>query len=230
MKFNKIALVTLLLSSFFTVSCGFNKSEYKVFEKEFSESFTEISIDGSVENISILPNEASETTRIEYTESEDYKYEIRNNNGKLEIESDDNSKNKVNVKSNDNFLKIYVPNSYIANFDIDSNLGNVDINKIQVGSLHIDADLGNVEIKDVKADVVDLSSNMGNANIKNTIIESNGLIEADLGNINVDLAENENGYKLVIGKNVKGDGNAVIKAEADLGNVTLKALDLSIKK
>lgn len=111
---------------------------------------------------------------------------------------------------------ITVSNGNFNSLDCDSDMGNVDVTSVTADALTCYCDCGNVTVADFTANETDLESNLGNVEAIATGERSDYSMElqVDLGEIKVNGQKVSNPY-------VTNGARYVLKAEADMGNVTV---------
>lgn len=117
---------------------------------------------------------------------------------------------------------IMVSNGHFGNLDCDSDLGDMDVTSVEADSLKCYCDCGQVTATEFVANETDLESNLGSVTAvalgdrRDYALE----LEVDLGEVKVDGQKVANSYE------TEG-GSYVLKAKADVGNVTLDFADQS---
>ena len=92
-------------------------------------------------------------------------------------------------------------------FTSDAALGETEFNDVSLGETDIDSDTGNVNGNGFKVTNLKLKVSLGNVDIKNAVIEGDGKINADTGDVNIDFAMNETDLNYEL--------------ETDLGNINI---------
>ncbi len=175
------------------------------------EKFNDIEINVEFSNIEFLhsDNYGIEISYYEYTDGfDDYFIDYEINNGVLEINSyhTDNKKfgigfnnnNFNNFKSNDNYIKIYIPyGAEFDNIDIKNDFSNLNLMNldVEINNLIIDSEFGNVDIKDIISYNTDINMEFGNLNLGGEILNDTN-ITSEFGNVylNPSLKENQYNY------------------------------------
>lgn len=145
----------------------------------------------------------------------------------LEIKEKDK---KFEITNDYKTLIIYIPKSlYFNEIEVDTGIGNVNIDYIKANILSLNLGIGETTINDILSNIAKIETGVGKVNINsgninnldmdtgigevNVIskITGSSKIDAGIGNLNLYLLGNENDYKLNINK---GIGNILINGNS----------------
>lgn len=96
----------------------------------------------------------------------------------------------------------------IERADLSLDMGNIEIEDVELNDVYIEADMGNVVARKIEASFYSVEADMGNVEISGDVFNIEA--DCDMGNIDIDV-DNLN--------------KCIISAEADLGNVTVNGED-----
>ena len=126
----------------------------------------------------------------------------------LEIKEKDK---KFEITNDYKTLIIYIPKSlYFNEIEVDTGIGNVNIDYIKANILSLNLGIGETTINDILSNIAKIETGVGKVNI-NSKITGSSKIDAGVGSLNLYLLGNENDYKLNINK---GIGNILINGNS----------------
>ncbi len=201
------------------------------------ESFDNVSsllIEADLMNITVRSGEGS-SAQITYEGGEKLKPAAVMKGGTLEITQ--KQKIKPGLKDVKARLTVTLPKgSSLIDFDLDLDVGNIDLKDITAEDMDLNVDVGNVEGTNISSESIAVDTDTGNILFNNAAFT--GINAAsDVGNIEIDSAKNLSGYgfscktdlgNIVINgdkvsKNFERAGNdGNVNLGSDVGNIIIK--------
>ena len=182
-----LMVVGIIIMSITLASKGFNLDmrdftdmEYEEKAYTFNESIENIDIDSSIADVQFFIENRSDV-RVEVKQSDKITYEVKVNNGTLEIDSDKKFKNNFFIGGFYSELHIYVylPEKELDKIKIKGSVGTVKIPEITCNTLRIDVSTG--------ASSLDGTKVSGELNIDSST-GSITLTEVTAGNMKLDVS------------------------------------------
>lgn len=179
------------------------------------ETFSKIKIDTSIMDIRIQEGDGfyiSSSWNREWLRPE-----VSVNNGQLNVIQKSSKKNKAG--SNNARLTLTVPaGSKFEDLDINSNVGEIKIRKLDAEDIDIELNVGEISLRDVNFDNATIDNNVGEVSIYTDVNLDDYTINlaTDVGDVNYDGKRFKHSY------NQKGSGNHKIKINTNVGEINLK--------
>lgn len=223
-KIIKISLIVLVVISGLILGILFLQDRTRKLEDRKYKEINKINVSSDTSNINFYKSEDEQIRVVVYGSNKD-KVEIIEGTKSLIINKETGSKTcLLNCK---NEINIYVPEDF-ENIEINSETGNINVEKVTIKNIKIDSDLGNINI--FKTENVNITSNTGNVNINILKATNNSNIKTDVGNVYITNISNlkletksETGS--VIKPVIKEEQEFTLKIETNVGNIDINHYD-----
>lgn len=143
-------------------------------------------------------------------------------------------------KEQEEYINIYYPaDAEFESIDIELDMGNLDIEGLRAKSAGLNLDMGNLDIRDCEIGQLDAELNMGNMNAANVFFDMLDA-EIDMGSVELTLnGKNKNGRAIAYGFDIETDmgdievngaeqgdkykvpGDVLLKISCDMGDVLI---------
>lgn len=181
------------------------------------EEFSSIKIDAAVMGLTI---EQGNSFKIESTFNKEYlrpEFSVKGN--KLTLSQPKRKQHGINAGSQNCRVVITIPSgTHLTNIDIDSNVGDVKLRKLDAEDIDIDLNVGEISVREVKFDHIDCNTNVGEVSIypEDDIDDYSLSLSTDVGEVRVDGHSYKKSY------NSKGKTGKKIKADTNVGEIKIK--------
>lgn len=149
----------------------------------------------------------------------DYKNLVTNvTAGEGYIEINQSSKHSINLNGYDSDIELTVPKDVeIKELKIDNNMGDINLEDLDIVTGHIDADLGDINLEKVAFKDMDITANLGNIKVDsdNNLDDYSISASISLGSCNINGMKGSSDFEK--------DGNeGSLSIDADLGDVDVE--------
>ena len=180
---------TLMMSMMTFTACS-KDVKFVTDEEDFSESFSSINIDATMENVKILKSEDDEThVKFRHADNFTTTIEVKNDTLVISEKSGFNLINFADISDDDVYLEIYLSEDNFDELDIDVASADIyAVDGIDFDVIDIDTASGDVHLQDMKAGSVKIDTASGNVGIANVIADSFDIDTAS-GDVNFDMSD-----------------------------------------
>ena len=184
-----ITAATVMMSMMTFTSCSKMSSKVITEEKDFDESFSNIEIDTTMENVKLLVSEDDET-HVKFAHSESLKTTIEVKNDTLIVSEKGNfTLGGFSFSDDIVYLEIYLAEDSFDKLDIDVASADIyAVEGIDFDVIDIDTASGDVHLQDMEAGSVKIDTASGNVGIANVIADSFDIDTAS-GDVNFDMSD-----------------------------------------
>lgn len=195
---------------------GIKTSNKLVFEKKY-ESNKEIYIDADASKIEINTSDVDEIKVLVYSD-DDMKNDIKSSDTNIKINSKKVKKRFISINQKLAKIEIYIPTNYDKLINIDTRVGDIDIDSILTGKVKIKSDVGDIDIKEVND--LEIDANVGDVEIDKV---KSADIDIDVGDLEIDTISEYMDISLNCGDLEIDKVNLIkdSKIELDLGDVEI---------
>ncbi len=145
--------------------------------REISEKISKIDISADMSNIEIIPAIGTDKITLAYFTDDTNKYDISSDNGTLSVKYEKFSKDKAKWYDyffsfdfkRDHDILLQVPENLIADFQLNTNYGDIAARSITGGSVNIHTNLGDMDIKQCKFKTMECTTDYGDIDIEHCV-------------------------------------------------------------
>lgn len=218
-----------------------SKSKNIIYENQFNlEDIKNIKIKEDAGDI-IIKEASNEYIQVVLYGDNKEDAKVNLDNGNLNVDNTHKRKGIFGGTKND--IIIYIPSSYSNEIKVKNGYGNCEITDLENATINLDCDAGDVKIGKVKEAIIkcgygnievneilnkcDIKADCGNIEINQISIQENSVIEANLGNIDINntndiyIEANVNLGKNNINYNHR-NSNITLKIDCNCGNVNVQ--------
>ena len=217
-----IMSATLTTKGFYLHIGDFTDMEYEEKEYSFSGELENIDIDCSIADVEFFIDNGS-NIRVEVKQSDKITFDVKFNNGTLEIDSDKKFKNNFFVGGfyTDLHIYVYLPKAELKNVKIKGSVGSVKIPDITCDEMKIDMSTGSTKLEGARVkNELNIDSSTGSIKLVNVIAGSMKL-DVSTGSISFEDCEAEEIDAHASTGSIKGSlkGDYIYNANSSTGSV-----------
>lgn len=226
----------------FTIFGMNSKTTNIVYDNEFKlEDIKSINIKQDSGDIAIKET-SSDKIKVELYGKEEKDVQVDVVEGNLKIDFTHKKIRFINFGGTKNDIVVYVPSSYSNEIKIENDYGNCEIENFENATINIDNDAGDVEVGKIKNATIksdlgnveieeilnkcDIKSDCGNIEIDKVSIKEDSTLKSNLGNIDINNANevyidaNVDLGKVKVNNNNR-NSEVTLKIDSDCGNITV---------
>ncbi|MCQ2531361.1 MAG: DUF4097 domain-containing protein [Saccharofermentans sp.] len=164
---------TLMMSMMTFTACS-KDVKFVTDEEDFSESFSSINIDATMENVKILKSEDDEThVKFRHADNFTTTIEVKNDTLVISEKSGFNLINFADISDDDVYLEIYLSEDNFDELDIDVASADIyAVDGIDFDVIDIDTASGDVHLKDMNAGSIKIDTASGDIGLANVLADS----------------------------------------------------------
>lgn len=216
LSFLVIGLLGVMIFFILGGSIGSKVSTKLVIEEKYN-SDRDIYIDADAAEIEINTSDVEEIKVLVYSD-EDIKNDIDSNDNNIKIKSIKKKQRFLTFNQKIAKIEIYIPANYNNNINIETRVGDINIDSILNGKIKIESDVGDIDIKEVNN--LEIDANVGDVEIEKM---GSAKIDIDVGDLEIDKVNEYMDISLNCG-NLEIDKVKLIKdssIELDLGDIEI---------